>query len=224
MAGKSYEAIYPLSPPQQGMLFECLLAPASGIHIEQTSCALHGRLDVEAFKEAWARMSERHAILRTAFVWKSVNEPLQVVLENVETPFHQEDWRALSLAEQDERLTAFCRADRLRGFEVSQAPLMRVALFHTGEDERQLVWTYHHILMDGWCRPIVFKELLEFYNARKQGLELELSRPRPYRDFIAWLGQQNLADAEAFWRETLKGFAKPTALGVMLQTPATDGQ
>jgi hypothetical protein len=85
MAGKSYEAIYPLSPPQQGMLFECLLAPASGIHIEQTSCALHGRLDVDAFKAAWARMIERHAILRTAFVWKSVNEPLQVVLQQVET-------------------------------------------------------------------------------------------------------------------------------------------
>jgi epothilone synthetase B len=224
MTGKSYEAIYPLSPPQQGMLFECLLAPASGIHIEQTSCALHGKLDVPAFKEAWNRILKRHAILRTAFVWKSLNEPLQVVLENVELPFEEHDWRELLPAVQEERLAAYCRADRLRGFEVSQAPLMRVALFHTGHDQHQLAWTYHHILMDGWCRPIVFKELLDFYNALREQRELELSPPRPYSDFIAWLGRQNLSEAEAFWRDTLKGFTKPTALGLPLDTPAPDGQ
>ncbi|MGH9829578.1 MAG: condensation domain-containing protein, partial [Blastocatellia bacterium] len=36
---------------------------------------------------------------------------------------------------------------------------------------------------------------------------------RPYRDYIAWLQQQDFAEAEAFWKEKLKGFTTPPRLG-----------
>jgi len=54
VSNKNVEAIYPLSPPQQGMLFET--APESGIHVEQFTCALHGNLNLSAFKQGWQRI------------------------------------------------------------------------------------------------------------------------------------------------------------------------
>src|SRR3954468_17535761 len=104
MSKKSYEAIYPLSPTQQGMLFETLASPESGIHIEQVTCGLRGPLDLAAFERAWQRVIDRHLILRTGFVWKNQDEPLQVALRQVEVPFEQQDWRLLSPTEQQERL------------------------------------------------------------------------------------------------------------------------
>lgn len=211
---KIIEAIYPLSPQQQGVLFGTLCSPESGIHIEQLTCAFHGDLDLSAFQRAWQRVVDRHSILRTAFVWKDQDEPLQVVLERLEVSLDLQDWRPLSSCEQQEQLEAYLRADGCRGFELSRAPLMRLVLFQTGERAYQLVWTCHHILMDGWCQQILLKEFFSFYLAFSTGQDLQLERSRPYRDYIAWLKQRDLSEAEAFWSKTLQGFTRPTPLGV----------
>ncbi|HWX41226.1 MAG TPA: condensation domain-containing protein, partial [Blastocatellia bacterium] len=213
MGKKDYEAIYPLSPAQQGMLFESLRAPGSGIHIEQVSCILSGSLKPSAFERTWQMLIERHPILRTVFVWKDQVEPLQVVLRNVEAPIERNDWRGCSSAEQQRRLQEYLAAERMRGFEVTKPPLIRLALFDLDNGHYQFVWTYHHILMDGWCRPILFRELLSLYDACNEGLLLQLQETRPYHDYIVWLRQQDLGKAEAFWKRTLKGFTKPTPLG-----------
>ena len=70
------EDAYPLSPMQQGMLFHSLLAPDSGVDIEQLYCELHEALDVAAFQRSWRCVIERHPILRTSFSWQGVDEPL----------------------------------------------------------------------------------------------------------------------------------------------------
>src|SRR5688572_14853164 len=101
MANRQIEAVYPLSPMQQGMQFHSLAAPESGVYVEQLRCTLLGRLDVAAFLRAWQRVVDRHAILRTAFAWKSQERPLQVVHPHVELTLYQEDWRELSPAEQE---------------------------------------------------------------------------------------------------------------------------
>ena len=76
---RKLEDVYALSPLQEGILFHSLYAPESGVYVEQLSCALAGPLDVAAFARAWERVIERHAVLRTAFVWKSQKRPLQAV-------------------------------------------------------------------------------------------------------------------------------------------------
>src|SRR5215468_6095041 len=117
MPNKEVEAIYPLSPQQLGMLTESLAAPGSGIHIEQKIYELSGELEVLALKRAWEALVERHSILRTAFVWKSHDDPLQVVLRDVALPFEQHDLSQLSEAEQEERLGQYLEADRSAGFQ-----------------------------------------------------------------------------------------------------------
>ncbi|MGH8473947.1 MAG: condensation domain-containing protein, partial [Gammaproteobacteria bacterium] len=101
---KDIEAIYPLSPSQQGMLIETLSAPRSGIHVEQSVLRLDSDFDLKAFTQAWQQVMERHPVLRTAFVWEDLEEPLQTVLRRVKLPLKRQDWRSLAPSQQRERL------------------------------------------------------------------------------------------------------------------------
>lgn len=213
MSEKNVEGVYPLSPQQLGMLLDSLREPGEGIHIEQAIHVLRGELDIGAFRRAWQRVLDRHTILRTGFVWKEQDRPLQVVLRRAEVSIETQDWRALSPAEQEKTLAQYLAADRRRGFDLSAAPLTRVALFQTEDDTHRLVWTLHHILIDGWSWPIVMADVLRSYDAIREGRDIALEPARPYRDYLAWLMRQDLAAAERFWREELQGFQRPTALG-----------
>lgn len=221
MSNKSIEAIYPLSPLQEGILFHTLYEPELGLYIEQLTWTLHGELNIAALTQAWQQIMDRHQCLRTMFVWEGVPEPLQVVGERVKLPLEQQDWRGLSLEEQRERLEKFLEADRARGFDLARAPLMRLALIRWADDAYHLVWSHHHLLLDGWSASMLFAEVSALYQAFSAGKELQLKRPRPYSDYISWMKQQDLQSAEAFWRETLKGITAPTPLGVDLNAVAT---
>ncbi|MEO1069788.1 MAG: condensation domain-containing protein, partial [Cyanobacteria bacterium J06638_6] len=206
--------IYELSPLQQGMLFHTLYAPGSGVYFEQRSGLLEGILDVAAFKQAWQTVVERHAVLRTAFYWEEADKPLQVVYDSAELPWAEADWQALSEVAQAEKLDDFLRRDRSQGFSLNQAPLMRCALFQLSSKQHRFVWSHHHLLMDGWCNALLIKEVMAFYRAQCQRQDLTLQPPRPYRDYILWLQQQDQQASQAYWRTTLAGFTAPTPLGI----------
>jgi non-ribosomal peptide synthase protein (TIGR01720 family) len=208
------ESIYSLSPMQEGMLFHTLYAPNSGVYFEQLVFTLSGNLNVSAFEQAWRRLVELHPILRTFFVWKNRQHPLQVVCKSVNLPWNIYDWRSLEEVEQEERLEAFLQTERERGFELDKAPLMCCTLIRVADNNYQFVWSNHHLLMDGWCLPIVLKEVWAFYEAFNRGENLYLDAPPPYRNYIAWLRQQDLSAAQKFWRSTLAGFTAPTPLVV----------
>ena len=212
--GRTAEDLYPLSASQQGLLFHTLYSPRSEVYFEQLDCALSGDLNVGAFKQAWQQVVNRHPALRTAFLWQGLDKPLQIVLREIPLRFTDLDWRDVSPAEQERRLQAMTKADRALGFELDQAPLMRLLLIHTGENAWRFVWSYHHLLMDGWSKSTVLKEVLALYEAACRGEICSLEQPRPYRDYIAWLQQQDMAGAEAFWRQRLSGFTRPTHLTV----------
>src|SRR5436853_3529116 len=118
--------IYPLSSMQQGMLFHSIYAPDSGVYVEQLNFVLQGNMNIPAFERAWQQVIERHAVLRTGFVWDEVDKPIQVVYQDIELPLAWHDWRGWSLEKQQQELAAYLQADRVQGFDLSEAPLMRL--------------------------------------------------------------------------------------------------
>ena len=213
-ANINIEAIYPLSHMQQGMLFHTLLAPQSEVYFDQASWTIQADVNVEAFRQAWRQVVERHPILRTAFLWERRDKPLQIVRRRVELPWEVHDWRHLTPEEQQERLEDYVVADRARGFELSEPPLMRFALLRLADDRWHFVWSFHHILLDGWGSSLLLNEVTSFYDAYSNGKHLKLSQPRPYRDYIGWLQRQDLNAAEAYWKRRLQGFTSPTTFGI----------
>jgi len=106
-------------------------------------------------------------------------------------------------------------SDRDSGVELDKAPLMRCALMRMGSEKYEFVWSFHHIILDGCSWPILLQDIWGFYSSIKGDLPFNLAPPRPYRDYITWLQQQDIAQGEEFWRETLSGFTASTSLGIM---------
>ncbi len=213
--------IYPLSPMQQGMLFHSLYAPETEAYSEQLSCKLIGKLDMAAFKRAWQAVVDRHDTLKTAFVWEDLDEPLQVVYKDVQLPFEILDWRDLPQQQREKDFLDLLETERRRGLELTEAPLMRIVLIQADDAVFHLIWNHHHLLMDGWGLPIILREVMIFYEAFSNGRSLSLPQTRPYRDYIAWLQQQDMKQAEQFWKKRLEGFVAPTPLVIEQQTDAS---
>ncbi|MGH2609676.1 MAG: condensation domain-containing protein, partial [Tepidiformaceae bacterium] len=214
MKAETIERIYQLSPLQEGILFHTLHAPGSGMYVEQFSFTVGGDIDITSLERAWQAVVNRHAVLRTSFHWRELDKPLQVVHREVKLPFDRQDWLHLPAEAQQDRLTAFLRADRERGFSLSEAPLLRLVVIRLAPVSWQLVLSFHHVLLDGWSVAIVFREAAALYQAYGQGQELRLEPTRPFEDYIAWLQEQDVAGAEAFWRRMLEGYRGPAPISV----------
>lgn len=214
MDAEKIEDIYTLSPTQQGILFHVLSAPDSRIYQSQTTCLFHGDFNISLFEQAWQKVVNRHSSLRTAFVWEGLEKPIQVVYREVRLVIQQYDWCGFSTIDREARLQDYLRADRSRGFELSQPPLLRPTVIKMTKDSYQLVWSTHHLVFDGWSGIIIQKEMFTFYEAFCQNRCIDLEASRPYRDYIVWLKQQDLSKAETFWRQALQGFTASTPLGV----------
>lgn len=87
---------------------------------------------------------------------------------------------------------------------------MRTAVFKKGQDRYEWVWSYHHILLDGWCFGIVVQELFEVYNALRENRPYSLGPVKPYKDYIKWLESQDKQRSLAYWEHHLDGFEGQT--------------
>ncbi len=209
---QNISSIYSLSPMQEGMLFHSLYTPLSGVYFEQMTWNFHGDVNVTVLESAWQKVVNRHSVFRTFFIWKNRQTLLQIVLKQVNLPWHNLNWVSLSTAEQQQQLSEFLQTERTQGFQLDQAPLMRCTLIQLSHNTYKFIWSYHHILIDGWCLPIVLKEVLSFYEGEVCGETYDLPIPRPYSDYITWLHSQDKELAKTFWRQTLHGFIAPTPL------------
>ncbi len=211
--------MYPLSPMQQGMLFHSLYAPDSGVYFTQLSGTLRGTENIAVFRQALERMVERHPILRTAFVWEGLDEPLQIVRQKAGLPYEEHDWRTIPASEHAARFDALREADRQRGFAFSEAPLMRLTVVRIEDEGYEFIWSNHHLLLDGWSFSVLLREVFAACEAIRNGRLYLEPEPRPYRDFIAWLAAQDTAGSSAYWRGVLAGITEPTRLTANLPRP-----
>ncbi|AJQ94154.1 non-ribosomal peptide synthetase [Gynuella sunshinyii] len=211
--------LYPATAMQRGMLFHSALDASA--YCSQLDLRLNGPLETEAFRQAWRAVIRRHDIFRTAFVG---SEHHQLVVQDAEMPWTEQDWRQLSSAQQDQQFAAYQQADKARGFDETQIPLMRMSLFRLEDNVYRLLWSNHHVLMDGWSLPTVFAQVMEYYQAGLSDPEstVSLVPQAQYEDYIGWLQRQDKNAAEGFWRSYLASLETPTHLSLPAATTISD--
>ncbi|NAO25985.1 amino acid adenylation domain-containing protein [Pseudomonas syringae pv. dysoxyli] len=201
IAAGQIEDIYPLSPMQQGMLFHSLFDEGAGNYINQLRVDIRG-LDVPRFRNAWQAAVDNHDVLRSGFVSQR-EQSLQVVQRQVEVPFVELDARG----QPESWLDDWAQADRQQGFDLAHGPLLRLAVLRTAKDAWHLVYTSHHILMDGWSSSRLLGEVLQRYSG-----QMPAKQAGRYRDYIQWLQHQDAALSERFWTAELAELDEPTRL------------
>ncbi|WUI28994.1 amino acid adenylation domain-containing protein [Mycobacterium sp. NBC_00419] len=197
--------IVPLTPMQQGLLFHSGIAHSGDdVYAVQVSITVTGPLDAERLRAALDTVIARHPNLAARFC-ERFDQPLQIIPAdpvaawNYVTPEPSLD--------VDEQIQRVCAAERLAVCDLARPPAFRVALIGLGRDRHRLVFTNHHIVLDGWSTPILLQEVFAAYHGQR------LPAPVPYRRFVTWLADRDLDAARTAWRETLAGFDTPTLVG-----------
>src|SRR5258708_6745925 len=150
----------------------------------------------------------RHEILRTVFkedenggIKQFVNRP-----EATEFKITCRDLRG----EKEEVVAGLAQMEFKRPFSLATGPLLRTVLLQVQEDKWVFIYVMHHIISDAWSMSILIDELLQLYNAHRQGLENPL-KPLliQYKDYAAWQREQlngdRLQEHKAWWLKQLEG-------------------
>ncbi|KVK99399.1 non-ribosomal peptide synthetase [Burkholderia territorii] len=206
---RTIDDVYPLSPMQQGILFHALFAPGHASYVNQL-VATATALDADRLAAAFAASVARHDILRTS-VMPDEAAPLQCVHRHARMPVEQLDWRTRGDT-LDADFDAWLAADRTRGFDWREPPLMRLTLIRVADDAWRVVWTRHHVLLDGWSTARLLADVLRDYRDPDVVSPFERRPTLRYRDFIAWLGTRDRAADERFWTARLARLDAPTLI------------
>ncbi|MFI5972307.1 non-ribosomal peptide synthase/polyketide synthase [Streptomyces sp. NPDC051452] len=210
--GRETDDILPLTPMQSGMLFHSLLDPGGRTYVNQVQLVLSGVTDPHALAEAWQQATDTNPVLRTHLVWQETPEPVQVVRRHATVPVTHHDWTGWPADRCEAELDRLIAEDREAGIDLGSAPLTRLTLIRLAPDRVRLVWTFHHVLLDGWSAAQLFDEVCERYAALTAGRPPLVPERRPFGDYLRWLAGQDTARAEQYWRDTLAGFPAPTEL------------
>lgn len=198
-------SVYRLSPAQEGMLFHTLYEPQSDAYLLQYVLDVPADLHMEIFERSWAHIIEQHSVLRTAFFGDELEVPVQCVYKNVHIPIEQ-----VNLCGDD--INKVIATDRWKGMDLKSAPLMRITVIRKGKEGCTLVWTFHHLLMDGWSMPVLLFELLSAYNSMINHHPLLPQRTDNYEEFIKYLKNRDRESESEFWHKYLGHVDQPTFL------------
>ncbi|BBL77217.1 hypothetical protein MishRS11D_43150 (plasmid) [Methylomagnum ishizawai] len=200
------EDIYPLSPIQQGILFHALQLGRDDPYFYQRAFLLEGALDPDAFAAAWRAVVARHPALRSAYRWD--DRPVWIVGKRRELALAAQDWRDLPEPEQWQRLAGLIGAERERGFDFAGERGFGLHLLRVAERRHWLLWSHHHIAMDGWSLGLVLRDFLRAY---RHGPVFE--RPIPdCADYVRWLLNPDRPAALDHWRGQLADWDQATSL------------
>ncbi|WP_223809386.1 condensation domain-containing protein, partial [Nocardiopsis listeri] len=158
--GRDVVDVWPLTPMQQGMFFHSFLEPGSSSYFEQVVVELDGVEDPVGLGRAWASVVDRHPVLRMTVAWQGLDEPVVLVRAGVRTPVSHVDLRGSSEGDRGRAIEDFLAEDEAAGLDLGEGPLLRVGLLRTSDTRVVLVWTFHHLLLDGWSLPLVLEDVL----------------------------------------------------------------
>ncbi len=204
--------IYPLTPMQEGMLFHAILEAGGSAYFEQTSYRLHGQLDIVLVQQTLRQLSRRHEILRAAFLYEGLPRPVQLILHDRPIEFIYSDLQSRDEKpdnDVEDRIEAFRKADRRRSFDLARDVLVRVAVLRIAERQFEVIWSFHHILMDGWGVGILNADFFEIYSGLAAGRRSPSATPVPYRLFVKWLMTLDSDRSSAYWSRYLDGYDVP---------------
>jgi len=202
------EDVLPLTSVQQ--LYYTIETARPGSAMDQWHWTLTGAVNAEALRAAFDHAVALHTGLRTDYHGTGLAEPVQVVRPQVAVPL--EVVRVTDAGAFEREFNNILAADRAKGMRVANAPLMRLTLVECEGMPSRLIWTHHHLQIDGWSWPVLLAEVSAAYRAITTGRTPDFQRRPSIRDYLQWSRSFDLAPSQAFWQQYLAGFTQPTPI------------
>ena len=195
-------------------------APRSGAYVIQDVCESTEELDLPALQLAWRHVSLRHPALRSSIELGPDDKLYQCVHDQPETMWQEFDWTDVTPEIKQERLNAWLRKDWRDGFDFDRGVPMRFALLRLKGKSRILIWTSHHVLLDGRSYFIAWRELFAIYDELVNHAAAALPACKSFREHVEWLQSQDKAKSEKYWREIFRGASRTSGYIVDRMHPA----
>ncbi len=220
---RNIESVYGLTPLQEGILYHSLKSQDPGVYLGQYSTTIEGSLSPDMLRDAWNQVLMRHGALRSLFAWRRQEQrPLQVVRERIPLPWQFVDWSAVDQGGQHSRWQQLFNHQRALGFELDKAPLFRLVLVRLAPEEHRFLFSYHHLLFDGWSLRLVLDEVTKIYTTSASGKPHLLDPPGRFEDYVNWIDSHDWGKAVHYWSGVLGDFETPTALEIPGPDPHRD--
>ncbi len=175
----------------------------------QLEFTIAGNIDYIQFKKAWQKSAERHDAIRAFISSDKGQKHQQEIAPEVDLMWQYHNWQTKSAKEQNEALEQVRLADQASPLDLYNAPTSRLQLIQTQSNKHLLLWTCHHIFLDGWSCGIILKDALSFYSAIQKKEELNLVPLPNFLAYLDWKKQEDSIPGIQYWTKALASFSKP---------------
>lgn len=194
----------PLSPSQSGIWFFCKAYPHSTEYSMPEMRTVERAVTAEELRAAVSECMRRHDALRLR-IFERDGLPVQQDCGSTEPPVLWHDLRALDPLAAETHAAELAHAAGQRPIPVTEPLMFLVTGFALPGDRTLIQINFHHVIIDGWSRIQVVREL----DLLLAGRPLPEPSPVGFLDFLFW--QQQHEDRQrqeldlAYWMDKLSG-------------------
>jgi len=204
--GLEIQNIYPLTPVQEGMLYHSILEDNTS-YLQQVSFKLQGQLDADIFIKSIDCVIRTYESFRTVFNYKNTERWIQVILKDRTPDISLQDLSSCKPENIQACLKKIKEDERRKGFDITKDNLSRFILVKESEEAYYVIWTFHHIILDGWSLGILINDFFKTYSQLKTGVKVRMDGTASCADYIKWIEKIDKKSALEFWKTYLDGFS-----------------
>ena len=199
-----------LTPSQEGMYAQYFQNRDTKTYQLQNMSRISKDVDLELLGQSVELLSLRHQVLKSAFtVLKSTGAIKQVILENRKPAFTV---IKENVNYTKEALDTVVSENTKSSLDLQKDSLFRVTIVDFNDARCRLMHA-HHIILDGWCLPVLINDLQKYYGELKNGkplealsyeIETEASAETSYAQYANWIRKQNTEEVSTYWNSLME--------------------
>ncbi len=205
--------IYPVTAVQEGIYAQYFRSTDTKTYQLQNVCRISKEADPDLFRKSVALIFLRHPVLNTAFtVLKTTGTIKQVVLAN--------RMPQITIVEREEpfsreALNRIISENTKKALDLQKDALFRITVADF-TDARFMMMQAHHIILDGWCLPVLIADLQRYYGQLAEGaaeeelvkeINKEVALQTSYAEYVSWLGKQDKTAVARYWMGLLTEYS-----------------
>ena len=220
---KHVEDIFPLSPIQEGILFKSNIEIENDYYLNHMIFKFKGKVFKKKFKKSWEIFFKKNSIFRIGFKFKDLEYSLQFIKKKLELPWKEFNFRNLNKIEKKKEIKKIIEENKKNKFNFENPPLLRLIWIKKSKNKNILIYSTHHLIIDGWSNSIILKKIFKKYlklikieNKNKKEKKKNKNKIKKekkkinFKDYIKILNEKkNEKEGELFWKNYLKDIKNP---------------
>jgi amino acid adenylation domain-containing protein len=208
---------FPMSDIQKGMVFYYLKDMETNVYHDQFIYNIKYKdFDIKRFEQALTLMVKKHEILRTCLNMEDFEEPVQLVLQNINLNMEHVDISGMNTTQQEEFIKKIVDEDRRSPFKINVSPPWRMKVFTRSPENICLLFVCHHAIMDGWSIVSFWVELHNTYQEVKSDPGFAPRKLKSgYKDvIIEELIEKQRKETADYWKKELENYKRVEFPGI----------